>query len=84
MLIVGSVATHTCNRDGGYVLVLGDDDPDDSSVMELSRTCAVSGWSGEEITCQCKLCVHACVRACDCIVWLYACMKVSTASELRS
>ena len=50
MLIVGSVATHTCDRENGYVL-----SGVDSSDMELTRICAESGWSGTEITCDCKL-----------------------------
>ena len=49
LLFVGSVATHTCDRENGYVL-----SGVDVSVMESTRTCALSGWSGTEITCECK------------------------------
>ena len=49
MLSVGSVATHTCDRENGYVL-----SGVDVSVIESTRTCALSGWSGTEITCECK------------------------------
>ena len=50
MLFVGSVATHTCDRENGYVL-----SGVDSNVMESTRTCSEDGWSGTEITCECKL-----------------------------
>ena len=44
MVIAGSVATHTCDREDGYVL----------SGANSTRTCVESGWSGMEITCECK------------------------------
>ena len=50
MLFVGSVATHTCDRENGYVL-----SGVDVSVMESTRICTEDGWSGTEITCECKL-----------------------------
>ena len=54
MSFMGSEATHTCDRENGYLL-----DVDNSSVTELTRTCAASGWSGTEITCECKLNMHS-------------------------
>ena len=41
--IFGSVATHTCNAEYGYVL---------SDPNITTRTCLLDGWSAE-ITCQC-------------------------------
>ena len=42
--IFGSVATHTCDADNGYVL---------SYPNITTRTCLLAGWSGYEISCQC-------------------------------
>ena len=49
MSFVGSVATHTCDRENGYVL-----SDVDSNVMESTRNCSEDDWSGTEITCECK------------------------------
>lgn len=48
-LLVDSVATHTCNRANGYVF------RSEEEADMLTRTCGVEGWSGSDITCQCKL-----------------------------
>ena len=57
-LFAGSVATHTCDRENGYML-----SGVSISVMESTRTCSEEGgWSGTEIICECKLCVHVCVH----------------------
>ena len=42
--IFGSVATHTCYADNGYVL---------SYPNITTRACLLDGWSGSEISCQC-------------------------------
>lgn len=46
----GSVASHTCNRDDGYVL-----SGVPSSNESVDRTCSeANGWSGADISCDCK------------------------------
>ncbi len=44
--LVGSVATYSCNAYEGYVLPEG---------TVATRTCTVSGWTGNNLTCQCKI-----------------------------
>ena len=48
-LLIGSVATYNCHTTNDYILTQG---------SAITRTCTMNGWTGVDITCECKTFQH--------------------------